>query len=214
ARRIFTATRLRKICADGNLHESENSTWAEAALVPVALHRRPHHGRGDQRTRISRDRRLRPSACAPAWRTVAAGCAVEVRVQIDRAVQFHRHAPEGYVGGVAGVRIRLLGKRQSGSAASALEPGDRGDYWHRRAAADAPFQWLWRLRRRSLQGSGKRTSLGVRRRPYDSFSPVSTSASLVRQSARCITNAWAARASSPMLTIIRPSEIGRLKKIR
>jgi sulfoxide reductase catalytic subunit YedY len=48
ARRICTATRLRKICADGNLHESENSTWAEAALVPVALHRRPHHGRGDQ----------------------------------------------------------------------------------------------------------------------------------------------------------------------
>ena len=57
---------------------------AEAALVPVALCRRPHHGGGNQRTRISRDRCLRPSACAPAWRTAAARGAMEVRIQIDQ----------------------------------------------------------------------------------------------------------------------------------
>ena len=38
----------------------------------------------------------------------------------------HRQAAEELLGGPAGVRIRLLGQRQSGGAASALEPGDRG----------------------------------------------------------------------------------------
>ena len=42
------------------------------------------------------------------------------------AFQLQRSAPEELLGGVAGGRVRLLGQRQSGSAASALEPGDRG----------------------------------------------------------------------------------------
>ena len=70
---------------------------------------------------------------------------MEVRIQIDqvdRAFYIYRHTPEGFVGGAAGVRIRLLGQRQSGSAASALEPGDRGDHRYWRTEADTPFQRL------------------------------------------------------------------------
>ena len=86
------------------------------------------------------DRRLRPSARQAARRAAAAGGAVEIRLQvdqIDRAVQLRREAAEGPVGSVAVVGIRLLGQRQSGGAASALEPGERRGDRHRRAAADA-----------------------------------------------------------------------------
>ena len=67
-------------------------------------------------------------------------------------VHVHRQAAEELLGGPAGVRIRLLGQRQSGGAASALEPGDRGSDRHRRAPADAVVQRLRRVRRRALQG--------------------------------------------------------------
>src|SRR4029078_13658748 len=112
---------------DGLLHEPEDRARAEAALVSVALCPRPHHDGGDQRPRLSRDRCLRPSACAPAWRTPAARGAMEVRIQIDqvdRAFHIYRHTPEGFVGGAAGVRIRLLGQPQSPKAAYRPPPGD------------------------------------------------------------------------------------------
>ncbi len=47
----------------------------------------------------------------------------------------HRSAAEELLGGVAGVRVRLLGQRQSAGAASALEPGDRGADRHSTSAA-------------------------------------------------------------------------------
>ena len=98
---------------------------------------------------------------------LAAGGAVEIRLQVDqvdRALQLHRQAAEGHVGGLAGVGIRLLGQRQSGGAAPALEPGERRSDRHRRTAADADFQRLRRICRRPLQGNGRRTPLGVRLR--------------------------------------------------
>ena len=48
-------------------------------------------------------------------------------------VQLHRQAAEELLGRPAVVGVRLLGQRQSGGAASALEPGDRGTARHRRA---------------------------------------------------------------------------------
>ena len=39
---------------------------------------------------------------------------------------FTDQRPKSYWEALAGVRVRLLGQRQSGGAASALEPGDRG----------------------------------------------------------------------------------------
>ena len=64
------------------------------------------------------------------------GGAVEIRLQVDqvdRAFFLRRGAAEGLLGGAAGGRIRLLGQRQSGGAASALEPGERRSDRHRRA---------------------------------------------------------------------------------
>ena len=78
---------------------------------------------------------------------------------------FHRPAAAQLLGSLAGGRIRLLGQRQSGSAASALEPGERGSDRHRRAQADAAVQRLRRIRRRHLQGHGsQRAAVGVTRR--------------------------------------------------
>ena len=69
--------------------------------------------------------------------------------------------PKGHVGSIATFGVWLLGQRQSAGAAPALEPGERRDHRHRRAAADAAVQRLRRICRRSLQGSGQRTPLGV-----------------------------------------------------
>ena len=63
-RRVRAPARLRQICPDGNLHESEDRARPEAALVSLALYRRTHDGRGNERTRLPGDRRLRPSARA------------------------------------------------------------------------------------------------------------------------------------------------------
>ena len=64
------------------------------------------------------------------------GAAVEIRLQgdqVDRARELHRPAAEELLGSGAGLRVRLLGQRQSGGLASALEPGLRGGHRHRRA---------------------------------------------------------------------------------
>ena len=66
-------------------------------------------------------------------------------------------------------RIRLLGERQSGGAAPALEPGERARHHHQRQHSDAHLQRLWRVCRRSLQewtasrshGAGWRSSRRV-----------------------------------------------------
>ena len=76
-------------------------------------------------------------------------------------LHLHRPAAEELLGGAAGVGIRLLGERQSGGRASALEPGDRGDHRHQRAQADAVVQRLRRIRRRHVQGPGEGASVGV-----------------------------------------------------
>ncbi len=83
---------------------------------------------------------------------------------IKSIVQLHLHRPaaEELLGGVAGVRIWLLGQRQSAGLASALEPGDRGVHRHQRAQADAAVQRLRRIRRRPLQGARERAPVDVR----------------------------------------------------
>ena len=157
---------VRKVCADGNLHESEDRAradsspgipwpYVEGLTMAEATNELAFLATGAYGHPLARQHGA-PLRLAVPWKYGFKSIKSIVRFT------FHRHTPEGFVGGAAGVRIRLLGQRQSGSAASALEPGDRGDHRHRRTAADAPFQRLWRLRRRPLQGSGKRTSLGVR----------------------------------------------------
>src|SRR5262249_13200646 len=120
-----------EIRADGNLPRSVDRAGPETELVSLALWRRLDRRRGDQRARVSGDRRLRQAGVESAGRAVAPGSAVEIRLQVDqvdRALQLHRSAAEELLGGVAGRRIRLLGERQSAGAAPALEPGDgRGD---------------------------------------------------------------------------------------
>ena len=73
----------------------------------------------------------------------------------------HRQAAEELLGRSATPRVRLLGERQSGGSASALEPGERRTDRHRRAPADAAVQRLRRLCRRPLQGPRKRAAVGV-----------------------------------------------------
>src|SRR5207302_5347123 len=85
--------------------------------------------------------------------------AVEIRLQIgqvDRAVRVHRDAAEIILGSAAGERIRLLGECEPRGAASALEPSQRARPRHRRAPADPDVEWLWRVRRRYVQGPRKR----------------------------------------------------------
>jgi hypothetical protein len=80
-----------------------------------------------QRAGLSRHRRLRQTGVESSGRAVASGGALEIRLQVDqvdRALQLHRPAAEELLGGIAGIRVRLLGERQSADAASALEPGD------------------------------------------------------------------------------------------
>jgi len=65
------------------------------------------------------------------------------------------------LGGVAGVRIRLLGQRQSAGTPSALESGHGRIHRHRRAQADDAVQRLRRIRRRPLQGTREGAAVGV-----------------------------------------------------
>ena len=77
--------------------------------------------------------RLRQAAAEAARCAAAPRCAMEVRLQvdqIDQPFQLQRSAAEVILGSLAGVRVRLLGQRQSAGAASALEPGERGGHRH------------------------------------------------------------------------------------
>ena len=73
-----------KFVRDDHLHESEDRARPAAVLVPLALRGRAHHGGSDQRSRLPRHRLLRPSARQAARRAVAAGGAVEIRLQVDQ----------------------------------------------------------------------------------------------------------------------------------
>ena len=87
-----------------------------ADLVAVALCRRADDGGGDQRIRLPGHRRLRQAGRQAARRADPARGAVEIRLQahqVDRALQLHRPAAEELLGGGAGLRVRLLGQRQS-----------------------------------------------------------------------------------------------------
>ncbi len=77
---------------------------------------------------------------------------------------FTDQRPKTYWEALAGFGIRLLGKRQSAGAASALEPGKRVPDRGRRAAPDALVQRLYRVRRGPLQGPRKRALVGLRQR--------------------------------------------------
>ncbi len=68
--------------------------------------------------------------------------------QVDRPLHLHRSAAQNLLGDHPGCGIRVLGERQPGGAASALEPGERARARHRRARADPAVQWLRRVRRR------------------------------------------------------------------
>jgi len=81
-----------------------------------------------KRPRPSWSRRLWQAGVEVPGRPSAAGAAVEIRLQVhqvDHAGDVYGPAAEDFLGSPAGVRIRLLGERQSAGLPSALEPGDR-----------------------------------------------------------------------------------------
>ena len=92
--------------------------------------------------------------------------AVEVRLQAHqghRALQLHGRAAGFLLGGAGGQRVRLLGQRQSASAAPALEPGERAFLRARWAGAppDPALQRLCRAGRLALRRHGERAALHV-----------------------------------------------------
>src|SRR5207248_9389459 len=129
-----------------DLPESVSRAGSEADLAAMALRGRPHDGGSGQRARLSRYRHLRQVGRQGARRAAAPRSAVEIRVQIDqvdRAVQFHGSAAEELLGSAAGIRIWILGERESAGTASALEPGDGRADRAQRAAPDFAVQRLW-----------------------------------------------------------------------
>ena len=103
------------------------ATGQKQILVSVALCRRSDHGRGDQRTRLPGHRRLRQAGGEVDGRAAPPPPAVEIRLQVDqvdRPLHFTDEQPVSFWQQLAVQRIWLLGQRQSGGAASALEPGD------------------------------------------------------------------------------------------
>ncbi len=86
----------------------------------------------------------------------------------------HRPAAGEFLAGAAGLGIRLLGQRQSGGPASALEPGQRARARQRRAAADADLQRLWRVRGAALCQPAGREALHVTVEWYDALAPANS----------------------------------------
>ena len=99
AGRIGQAAVVSEVRADGNLPRQVGRARPAADLVSLALCRRPHHRGGEQRTRLPGHRHLRQAGAQAARRAASPRGAVEVRLQVDqvdRAVQLHRQAAEGY----------------------------------------------------------------------------------------------------------------------
>ena len=104
------------ICAWRRSRIRPSRPGQRARLVSVALCRRAHHGGGDERARLPGHRRLRQAGGEIDGRAAASRGAVEVRLQVDQVdhpLQLRRRAAEELLAGAAGLRIRLLGERQS-----------------------------------------------------------------------------------------------------
>src|SRR5262245_11816092 len=102
--RVRPPARVRAVFTDGNLHGSEDGPGPATAVVSMALCRRRDHGGSDERTRLFGYRGIWPPASTPARRAATVGAAMEIWLQVnqvDRALQFHRQAPERIVGSVA-----------------------------------------------------------------------------------------------------------------
>ena len=69
--------------------------------------------------------------------------------------EFTDKRPVSYWEKLQAERVRVLGQRQPGGAAPALEPGQRARPRHRRAPPDPDLERLWRVRRRHVQGARK-----------------------------------------------------------
>src|SRR5215831_14830669 len=161
-RRFRQATRLGEICAHGNVSRSRNRARAEGILVSVALCRGRYGRRGRQRARLPRYRYVRQARSQAGRRAIEIGSAVEIRIQvgqIDRTFLVYRETPDLVLGDHPGERIRVLGERQPGGPASALEPGERTRAWDQRARADAQVEWVWRVRHPSLRRTRERAAL-------------------------------------------------------
>jgi methionine sulfoxide reductase catalytic subunit len=80
----------------------------------------------DQSPRLPRDGRQWQAGAEAERRAAAPGDALEIRFQIHqghRALHLHRQAPDEFLVGHPGLRIRLLGQCKSRNPTSALEPG-------------------------------------------------------------------------------------------
>ena len=114
------------------------------------------------------DRRLRQAARQSPGRADTAGDAMEIRLQVDQVDRqdlVRRQAAGDVLGDARPGRIRLLGQRQPGRAAPALEPGQRDVPQRRTAASDADLQRLRRARSpRSTRGWRKSRCSCERRR--------------------------------------------------
>src|SRR5436305_1929180 len=78
------AGRIRPLPADGDVPRFEDGVGTASELVALALYRGPDHGGGDQRARLSGDRRLRQADSQATWFSIAPGGAVEIRLQVDQ----------------------------------------------------------------------------------------------------------------------------------
>ncbi len=99
-----------------------------AVVHALALCRGSDHGGGDQRTRLHRHRRLRQAASEAAGRADPACDPWKYGFKSIKSivrVSFVDKRPETFWESLGSRRIRLLGQRQSGRAAPALEPGRR-----------------------------------------------------------------------------------------
>ena len=114
--------------AHGDPDGRGNHAGPAPTLVSLALYRRPHPGRGHQRTGLHRDRHLRQADAQAERRDDPPGRALEIRLQVDqvdRALHLHRRAARRPVGRGPATGIRFLRQRQSGGRSPALVPGDR-----------------------------------------------------------------------------------------
>ena len=158
---------LGEIRPHGDVPRQVDRAGPAPVLVSVALCRRADDGGGHQRTRLHGHRRLRQAGVETAGAPLRLAVPWKYGFKSIKSIvrfTFTDKRPEELLGSAAGVRIRLLGQRQSAGAASALEPGDRGSDRHQRAPADVAVQRLWRIRRRSLQGHRRASGSGRERR--------------------------------------------------
>ncbi len=109
-----TTPRSRPVCASPGIRGpiSKASPWLRRPMISPSLPPAPTA----IRCRSSTARRC-------GWR--CRGNTASSRSNRSCKLHLRRQAAEGHVGGAAAVGIRLLGERQSGGTASALEPGDR-----------------------------------------------------------------------------------------